>query len=71
LADTDSFPTQESIRRFRGFIVDSVVLEHDGGRGRPKINAESVVAGLKQLKDCPLTAYLATEPTPVTPEKKP
>jgi hypothetical protein len=25
-----------------------------------KINAESVVAGLKRLKNCPLAAYLAT-----------
>jgi hypothetical protein len=30
LANTDSFPTQESIHRFRGFIVDSAVLEHAG-----------------------------------------
>jgi hypothetical protein len=36
LADTDSFPKQKSIRRFRGIVVDSAVLEHDGGRGRPR-----------------------------------
>jgi hypothetical protein len=30
LADTDSFPKQEIIRRFRGIVVDSPVLEHDG-----------------------------------------
>ncbi len=32
-----------------------------------RINAESVVAGLKQLKDCPLASCLAAQPT----EKKP
>jgi hypothetical protein len=36
LPDTDSFPKQESIRRFRGIVVDSAVLEHDGGRRRPR-----------------------------------
>jgi pectin methylesterase-like acyl-CoA thioesterase/lysophospholipase L1-like esterase len=36
-----------------------------------KINAESVVAGLKQLKDCPLAAYLSIEITPGAPGKKP
>jgi hypothetical protein len=29
LADTDSFPKQESMRRFRGIVVDRAVLEHD------------------------------------------
>jgi hypothetical protein len=32
LADTDSFPKQKSMRRFRGIVVDSAVLEHNGGR---------------------------------------
>jgi pectin methylesterase-like acyl-CoA thioesterase/lysophospholipase L1-like esterase len=35
------------------------------------INAESVVAGLKQLKNCPLVAYLAAEPIPIAPKEKP
>jgi hypothetical protein len=30
-ADTDSFPKQENIRRFRSIVVDSAVLEHNGG----------------------------------------
>jgi hypothetical protein len=45
-------------------------LQHTRKAGA-KINAESVVAGLKLLKDCPLTVYLATEPTSGAPEKKP
>jgi pectin methylesterase-like acyl-CoA thioesterase/lysophospholipase L1-like esterase len=44
-------------------------LQHTKKAGA-KINAESVVGGLKQLNNCPLTTYLATEPTPTAPEKK-
>jgi hypothetical protein len=36
LADTESFPKQESMCRFRGIVVDSAVFEYDGGRGRPR-----------------------------------
>jgi hypothetical protein len=42
LADTDSFPKQESIRRFRGIVVDSAVLEHNGGRGHPRSQCASI-----------------------------
>jgi hypothetical protein len=35
-SDADSFPKQECIRRFCGIVVDSAVLEHAGGRGRPR-----------------------------------
>jgi hypothetical protein len=38
----DSFPTQESIRRFLGFIADSAVLEQAGGRGRPRPQSRAI-----------------------------
>jgi len=44
-------------------------LQHTRKAGA-KINAESVVAGLKQLKDCPLAASLVKDPIPDASEKK-
>jgi rhamnogalacturonan acetylesterase len=44
-------------------------LQHTRKSGA-RINAESVVAGLKQLKNCPLAASLIKEPTPDSSEKK-
>jgi hypothetical protein len=41
-ADTENFPKQESVRRFRGIVVESAVLEHDGGRGRPRSQCASI-----------------------------
>jgi hypothetical protein len=41
-SQSENFPKQESIRRFRGIVVDSVVLEHDGGRGRPRSQFASI-----------------------------
>jgi hypothetical protein len=46
LADTDSFPKQESIRRFRGIVVDSAVLEHDGGLRQLKDFFPSLASGI-------------------------
>jgi hypothetical protein len=39
---SDSSPKQESIRSFGGIVVDSAVLEHDGGRGRPRSQSRSI-----------------------------
>jgi hypothetical protein len=44
-------------------------LQHTKKAGA-KISAESVAAGLKQLKDCPLASYLIKDPRPGASEKK-